>query len=201
MKKTAKGKYGYLKYEKKKRTLITAVMFAIPLVIYITGLLQTGTRKNMFTFVAIMGCLPASRSAIGMILVLLQKPMQEALYRECQEHVRDLDVLYECVVSSEKRNTSIACIVLYGLNVICYSEDPKLNASETETHIKKILQGNGFRSNVKIFTEKKGFFRRVDELYALKQAGGEQIPFKPNEQYPDATREELVAAVIKAVSV
>ena len=52
MKKAEKGNYGYIKYEKAKRTLITAVMFAIPLIIFFTGLGQTGTRKNLFTLVA-----------------------------------------------------------------------------------------------------------------------------------------------------
>lgn len=58
--KAQKGEFGYIRAQKKKRTLITALLFLIPLVIFFTGLQQTGTRLNMFTFVAIMGCLPAS---------------------------------------------------------------------------------------------------------------------------------------------
>lgn len=65
--KIQKGDFGYINAQKKKRTLITAVLFLIPLVIFFTGLHETGTRLNLFTFVAIMGCLPASRSAVGMI--------------------------------------------------------------------------------------------------------------------------------------
>ena len=38
MKKTAKGEPGYVQYEKKKRTIITVIMFAIPLTIFFTGL-------------------------------------------------------------------------------------------------------------------------------------------------------------------
>ncbi|MCI5994851.1 MAG: hypothetical protein MRZ45_02695 [Blautia sp.] len=56
--KAEKGDFGYIKAQKKKRTLITLGLFAIPLVIFLTGLHETGTRLNMFTFVAIMGCLP-----------------------------------------------------------------------------------------------------------------------------------------------
>ena len=62
MKKVKKGNYGYIRYQRKKRLLVTLVMFAIPLVIYVTGYIQTKTRLNLFTFVAILGCLPASRS-------------------------------------------------------------------------------------------------------------------------------------------
>ena len=47
MKKTAKGDAGYVSYEKKKRALITLVMFAIPLTIYFSGWAYAGTRKNV----------------------------------------------------------------------------------------------------------------------------------------------------------
>ena len=66
-----KGEYGYIHSQKIKRTLITIVMFAIPITIFITGLIITKTRLNMFTFVAIMGCLPASRSATGLAMMLM----------------------------------------------------------------------------------------------------------------------------------
>lgn len=50
-----KGEFGYIKSQKIKRGLITLVMFAIPIIIFLTGLFITKTRLNMFTFVAIMG--------------------------------------------------------------------------------------------------------------------------------------------------
>ena len=56
MKKTKKGTYGYIRNERKRRLLITLASFAIPLIIYVTGYIQTKTRLNLFTFVAILGC-------------------------------------------------------------------------------------------------------------------------------------------------
>ena len=47
-----KGEFGYIKSQKIKRGLITLVMFAIPIIIFLTGLFITKTRLNMFTFVA-----------------------------------------------------------------------------------------------------------------------------------------------------
>ena len=69
--KIEKGDFGYIRSQKKKRILITCCLFAITLLIYFTGLIQTKTRLNMFTFVAIMGCLPAGKSAVGMIMILM----------------------------------------------------------------------------------------------------------------------------------
>ena len=50
MKKTKKGTYGYIRNERKRRLLITLASFAIPLIIYVTGYIQTKTRLNLFTF-------------------------------------------------------------------------------------------------------------------------------------------------------
>ena len=44
-----KGEFGYIKSQKIKRGLITLVMFAIPIIIFLTGLFITKTRLNMFT--------------------------------------------------------------------------------------------------------------------------------------------------------
>lgn len=201
MKKIEKGNYGYVRYQKKRRVLITAVLFAIPVAIFLTGYFQTGTRSNLFTFVAIMGCLPASKSAVGMILMLLQKPMQPALYEECRAHVKDMTVLYEVCVSSYEKNIPLPCIVVSGLNVVCCSLDEKLDTAFVEKHIKKILQGNGYRADVKVFTDKKRFLRRVDELYAHRVEWEADVPFTPDERYPDATRNELVKQVLLCICV
>lgn len=201
MKKKAKGTYGYINYEKKKRILLTIVLFAIPIMIYVTGYLQTGTRKNLFTFVAIMGCLPASKCVVGMIMICLQKPMKAELYELFRTHIKDLTALYETTVSSEQKNFPLPCIVICGQNVICYSEDTKIDKEFVQQHIKKILQGNGYRSNVKIFTEQKPFLRRVDELYANREELEASAPFKPDERYPDAARDELVKSVILCICI
>lgn len=201
MKKIAKGQYGYISYTKKKRILITAVMFAIPIMIFVTGLLHTGTRSNLFTFVAIMGCLPAAKSAVGMILICIQKPLDEALYKEMQAHVKDMTVLYESTVSSYEKNVPLPCIVVSGLNVIGYTTDAKVDTAFMENHIKKILQGNGYKSNVKIFKDLKAFYRRLDEIQPHHLEQEAAVPFTPDERYPDASRNELVKHVIMAISV
>lgn len=201
MKKIEKGTYGYIRSQKIRRTVITSILFAIPLAIFLTGYFQTGTRNNLFTFVAIMGCLPASKSAVGMILMLLQKPMDSALYEECRAHVKDMTVIYEACVSSYEKNVPLPCIVVSGLNVAGYSEDAKLDTAFVEKHIQKILQGNGYRANVKIFTDKKLFFRRVDDLYAHRDEWEASVPFTPDARNPQATRNELVKQVILCISV
>lgn len=45
MKKVNKGDYGYIRYEKKKRLLITVALFLIPLAAFLAAFLITGTKK------------------------------------------------------------------------------------------------------------------------------------------------------------
>lgn len=201
MKKTEKGCYGYIRYERKKRILITLAAFAIPVIIFLTGYLQTGTRSNLFTFVAIMGCLPASKCAVGMIMICLQKPLDQERYQIVSEHVRDMTVIYEATVSSYEKNIPLPCIVISGLHVVCLSLDPKVDAPFVQKHIQKILQGNGYRSDVKVFTDQKLFLRRVDELYAHRAEWEAGIPFQKDERYPDASRNELVKQVILCICI
>ena len=47
MKKVNKGDYGYIRYEKKKRLLITVALFLIPLAAFLAAFLITGTKKNI----------------------------------------------------------------------------------------------------------------------------------------------------------
>ena len=46
MKKVNKGDYGYIRYEKKKRLLITVALFLIPLAAFLAAFLITGTKKK-----------------------------------------------------------------------------------------------------------------------------------------------------------
>ena len=48
----------------------------------------------MFTFVAIMGCLPAGKSAVGMIMILMQKPISEEVYEKANKAAKSGTTFY-----------------------------------------------------------------------------------------------------------
>ncbi len=58
-KKISKGNFGYFKSEKKRRLIITAILFAVPLFIFFTSWIYFKTRMTVWTVVAVVGCLPA----------------------------------------------------------------------------------------------------------------------------------------------
>ena len=49
-----KGDYGYLASEKKRRILITAVLFAVPLLIFFSAMLYFHTRLTIWTVIAVV---------------------------------------------------------------------------------------------------------------------------------------------------
>ena len=198
--KIRKGNFGYIRAQKKKRVLVTLVLFAIPLLIFFTGLAITKTRLNLFTFVAIMGCLPASKSAVGMILMLMQKPMEETAYRQIEAHKGSREVAYELTVTAYEKSTQIDSIAVCANTVIGYTQSLKADLSFAEQHMEKILKGNGYKVNVKIFRELKPYLERLDSLNEHQEKLREGISFTPDERYPDLTREALIKHTILAIS-
>ena len=67
MKKTEKGMPGYLNYKRKIEIIRTHAYFGIVIAILLLGYFQTGTKLNLLTVVAIVGCLPASKALVGVI--------------------------------------------------------------------------------------------------------------------------------------
>ena len=70
MKKVLKGNPGYLDYKKKAEILRTVIYFALVAAVFFLGYSQAHTKKNLLTIVAILGCLPASKALVGVILRL-----------------------------------------------------------------------------------------------------------------------------------
>lgn len=65
---TPKGAYGYLENRKIYTALRTVLFFLLCVGIYLAGYLTTGTNRNLLTVVAILGCLPACKSAVNFII-------------------------------------------------------------------------------------------------------------------------------------
>ena len=171
MKKIEKGEYGYIHSQKIRRSLITLVMFLIPLTIFVIGLCVTHKRATMFTFVAIMSCLPGCRMAVSMIMMLLQKSISQETYEKTKAASGKLPQLYEMVFTAYEKNTPVDSIVLGPKSVIGYCSSSKASPEFLEKHLTDILAGNNIKRTVKIYTDFHSFEVRVKEMAALDTAG------------------------------
>ncbi len=71
--KIEKGQPGYIKAHKTKYLIWTIGEFGIVIALVVLGYIQTGTRLNLFTIVAIVGCLPAAKMSVELITMAPNK--------------------------------------------------------------------------------------------------------------------------------
>ena len=80
--KTKKGDFGYFSSEKKRRLLITAGLFSLPLLVFFVAWAVNGTRMTVWTVLTVVGCLPGCKSMVSLIMILMRHPMDRKLYEE-----------------------------------------------------------------------------------------------------------------------
>ena len=93
--KVPKGEFGYFRSEKKRRLIITAILFAVPLFIFFTSWIYFKTRMTVWTVVSVVGCLPACKSMVSLIMIWKCRPLDEKLYQKIHGHQGKLDMAYE----------------------------------------------------------------------------------------------------------
>ena len=198
--KVRKGDYGYLASEKKKRILITAILFAVPLGIFFSAMIYFKTRLTIWTVIAVVGCLPACRALVNMIMMWMQKPMDKKVYKKIREHEGNLEVTYETYLTTYEKSVFVESFAICGNKVIGYTSHMDGSTQFIEDHVRGILKQNGYKVEVKVFKELKTYLERMDYLNAHKQELEQNISFKPDERYPDLSRDQLIKHTILAIS-
>ncbi|MEE0954789.1 MAG: hypothetical protein U0L49_03120 [Eubacterium sp.] len=188
--KKAKGQYGYMKSQKLIRTLRTAAFFALVAAVFMIGLfLNKGDRKNIYTVIAMVGCIPASMSLVSMIMVWLRRSTDPELYRETTEAAGSMPVCYELFLTTKDKNlyldaaaVSDDCIAAFTMDRV---SDQDLHFMEE--HIRKTLRAQGYKNmTVKIFNDRGHFLNRIAGM---------------SKAWPGLTeRQDKMADVLKAIS-
>lgn len=198
--KSKKGSYGYFRQEKKRRLWITLGLFAIPLTVFFGGLLYYGKRETVLTVISIVGCLPACRSMVNLIMVWMQKSLPEDEYRVIQEHAGDLTMVYEMYLTSQEKSSYVDAFAICGNEVVGYSHDSEIDVKYTASQTQKVLHQNGYKVNVKILKDFQPFLDRLQSLQKNREALEKDIRFVPDERYPQLSRDELIKYTILAIS-
>ena len=198
--KITKGDYGYFKKEKLRRALVTFVLFLIPLTAYFVGWAYFKTRMTIVTVIVVVGCLPACKSAVSTIMVLLRSSMDEKLYQQIRAHQGKLQMAYELYLTSYEKSGGVDAVAICGNQVVGYSTDKKADLAFLERQVQQILQQNGYGVKVKFLRELKPFMERLDSMNLHRESLEKDIKFKPDERYPDLTRDELIKHTILAIS-
>ncbi len=190
--KSRKGQYGYFDHEKKRRLLLTIGMFAIPVLIYVTGYLYAGTRNNLMTVVAMVGMIPAALSLTGLIMIMMRRSIPKEEFDQIDPHIGVLTYAYELFLTSEKKNAMVDCLVICGNSVVGLVTDKKTDARFAADHLKKMLRTEGYKVDVHMLQDIRHFTERLDSLNAHAPELREGIPFKEDKRYPGLDREDLI---------
>lgn len=160
-----KGIYGYIKKQRTREIIKTAVLFFVSISLYIAGYAATKTNKNLLTLVAVLGCLPAGQSAVTMIMFLRANGCSAALKEMIGDKAARLCGRYDLYLTSYAKNFQISHLVIKGKNLIGITEQDNFDEAACYEHLKNMFGQNGFPNiTVKIFKDKGKYLERIKSL-------------------------------------
>ena len=103
-----KGEPDYLIRQKKLSTIKTAISFAAAIIIFIIGYAIYHTRENIFTIIAVLALLPASRNTVSMIMFLKTPAYDTGICNQIQQ-IAEIPMLYHLYLTSYQKNYAMTC--------------------------------------------------------------------------------------------
>lgn len=169
IKKVQKGCYGYIAYQKKFSVIRTVIYFAISLAIYGIGIYSTGSNKNLLTVVAVLGLLPACKSAINAIMFLKAQGCSADAWEKISAYDDKLTGFYDMYFTSYQKNFPLSHMVYKGSVICAYTENEKCDCSAGEKHLEQMLLQEGVKHmTIKIFNNQEKYLDRIGQLSNLE---------------------------------
>ena len=168
MRRIYKGQFEYIKKRKLQLGLLSAGCFLLVFALLITGYISTATKENLLTMVAILGVLPAAKFAATFFIILPHHSQTKEDFDLVQQNCGDAIFYTDVLFSTEKKVLPTDFVVIRGGNVCGYASQPKYETIFAQEYLSNMLKKNGVKANIKIFTDKTKFLRRIQEIAALE---------------------------------
>lgn len=175
MKKLQKGRPGYILARKMRYLLWAVLEFAVVIAVFVIGYIQTGSRLNVLTVVAVVGCLPASKMLVEFVVMTPFKGIEAERYREIKEKAPLLVTAYDLLLTCSEKLMSVEAIVI-SEHVICgYTSNPKTDEKVVADYIKTLLESHHYeKMTVKVFHDYTAFLSRSEGLNNMASVSGEE---------------------------
>ncbi|MBO5278443.1 MAG: hypothetical protein J6B06_02995 [Lachnospiraceae bacterium] len=167
MKPVYKGQLEYIKKKKIQRAIICLISYLIIAAIFLTGYLTTGSRENILTLMAILGSLPAAKFTVSFFMLLPYRSQTREVYEEVQRLSGEAILYTDILISTEKKILPTDFVVIRDGNLCGYASHPKYDTAYAQDYLAGMYKRNGLKPNIKIFTDKNKFLKRVGELAAM----------------------------------
>lgn len=179
MKRAVKGNFGYISAKRCHVIIRTILFFAISLAIFIAGYVTTGTRKNLLTVVAVLGCLPACKSLVNMIMFIRADGCSEKVKEILTPLEGRLIGMYDMYFTSYQKNFAISHMIVEGKIILGYTESEKCDLKACEEHLQTMLKQGGVKDmTIKISNDLQAYSKQLKNLNETKQ---ENNPKKDDE--------------------
>lgn len=163
-----KGTKNYINSQKKYEFIRTFIFFFLPISLFLAGYITTKTKVNLLTIVAVVGCLPACKSLVGLIMFMKHKSLSNTNAEKIESVKHELPELFDMVFTTYDKTHIVSHMVIAGNTVCGFSEDLKFGEKDFNTHIQNVLKTDGFNNiTVKIFTNIDKYIERLEQLKLL----------------------------------
>lgn len=187
-----KGTHNYIKKQTCFEIIKTALLFAMALGIFFIGYYTLGTKKSLWSVLAVLALLPASKSLVGVIMFLRYRSISEDRYLRLSACVKQLPALYENILTTSEKSFYLPVIIYAKGSFIALldsdNKDKRKNIEKITQHIQNVLKNGGYKDfSVKIFDREEDFIDRCNQM---------------NENFSDekSFNSNAVLSTIKAVS-
>lgn len=190
-----KGTFGYMGRQRKRALLRTVLLFAVSLALYLAGYLSTGSNQNLLTIVAVLGCLPACKSAVNAIMLYRYHGCPAEAAALLQGQGEGCSILWDMVFTSYEKTFEVNHLALSGKELAGYASNPSCDCAACEKHLRAMLSQNGLGGvNVKIFSQLSNYQNR------LAQLSGRSEGADARDEGEDRDRQERILALLRAIS-
>lgn len=186
-----KGTAGYISAKKRQLAYIIGAVAVIAILLLVAGYFVYGTRVNIFSVLAVIVCIPVCRTLVNLIMLIPHHTTSERMELELSGVTEDLTVLYDLLVTSEKKAMQIDALVISPTTICGYTSSPQTDTEDAARHIKHMLEKNKIEKiTVKIFKDYKAFKSRAEGMENIVSV----------EQLTSHEREEKIAQILQDIS-
>ncbi len=163
-----KNTYGYINSQKKYEIIRTLVYFGVSLSLFVAGYIATKSKMNVLTVVAILGCLPASKSLVSTIMFLRYQSCSKKVFDAVDSIADRMHQLYDLVFTTEKVTYKVAHAAYHAKCLILFSESA-LDENGLQAHIEDYLKRAHISGvTVKVYTDLNKYCTRISQMSVLQ---------------------------------
>ena len=164
--KLLKGDYGYITHRKKVQLIKIIIGVALVIAVLVTGIVTTGSRRNLLTVGSVLLVLPVANIAVNYIAMFCFKKLSNEEAEEFKAASEGKVTSCDMIVTANQKLVPIQVSVVYKNGIVAYSNSKDLKRNEAEENMNKLLKAIGCSSTIRIMNEWKPFIRQVQSIEA-----------------------------------